>query len=201
MMIVSVGCIKRQQLLAGQLHSLKMSSEDDMDIKSRKFTLHKDLDNKLEEYADNYYQGNKSRFLRAAIKDHIRTLEGEDEITLREVLSELRQLRGEFEEQMQSLEEHTQSSHTAQANLKRKQTNQKQTDGSINEDRVKKVSRIVHRCLEGADSQSLTLSEIVSRVEEESYEVQAGLEELLERDWVVADDQDDSTQYRIRKPT
>ena len=55
----------------------------------RKFTITESLDNELQGLANRHYRGNVSLCLRAAIEDHIQTLEGEGDITTRRLIAQI----------------------------------------------------------------------------------------------------------------
>jgi Arc/MetJ-type ribon-helix-helix transcriptional regulator len=65
------------------------SSEDSATITRRKFTLTEHLDREIEQLAAQHYQGNVSRCLRAAVKEHQHTLDGEGRLALKRLEREV----------------------------------------------------------------------------------------------------------------
>jgi hypothetical protein len=61
-------------------------------ITRRKFTLSERLDREIEQLASRHYQGNVSLCLRAAIKEHQRTLDGEGRLALKRLEREVNHL-------------------------------------------------------------------------------------------------------------
>lgn len=55
----------------------------------RKFTITETLDSELNSLAERHYQSNVSLCIRAAIEDHIQTLEGDGDATTRRLIAEI----------------------------------------------------------------------------------------------------------------
>lgn len=68
------------------------ASDEESVFTRRKFTITETLDSELDGLADRHYQGNVSLCIRAAIEDHVQTLEGEGDITTRRLIAEVNEV-------------------------------------------------------------------------------------------------------------
>jgi sugar-specific transcriptional regulator TrmB len=166
-------------------------TQDDIEYEARKFTLPNGLALRLDTLAEEHYGGNVSQFLRSAIKDHARTLRGQDEFEFRKLRSEVQQVVQRVDEVVEAVEEDAQL---------RSENGHHQTGDS--DGRAKQgaaVQRQVQKRLLASPMDSLTLDELVDRVDEDSLAVQSAIEALVEREYIERSD-GSPAEYRIRPP-
>jgi chromosome segregation ATPase len=162
------------------------ATSSDSSLRTKKFHLEKSLKQELKKYAEKHYQGNASQFIRAAIKDHVRTLEGESEYDLKklqiklekieETLAELRQTISESNHSQPSVQ-HQQSQLTQQI---RKQSDSDEQSPPPS-GRNSRLQTRIYRSLEDADSLQLTLGELSQQTDSDISELASTIETLVDR--------------------
>jgi hypothetical protein len=162
-----------------------------------KFTLPESLAEETNQYANDHYAGNRSQFLRGAIKDHVRTLDGNDEFTVKQVHEMLKDLTKEVDDLEATVEEYANSQPT-QSPPNPKEPTATEPSESLGDSTVQ---REVQQCLLNADSGVLTLSELNDCVDADPMNVQAALEELLDKEFIDAEISNQTTRYQIAEPT
>lgn len=162
------------------------------EIERRKFSLPSDLNERLVNLAEDHYLNNKSQFLRRAIRDHARTLENKDEFAIKQLQAEVESIGDEIEEIRELVEE------------KSVRNSSKLTKDDKTEESTKfggaAVQRSVQKCLIKTDEAPLTLNELIANVDADPMEVQAAVEELLEKEFLKRVSDAEQTAYQIQHP-
>lgn len=141
--------------------------------------------NLLEEMANDAYAGNRSACLRAAIEDHARTLEGEDELAVKKLESVVRELGEQIAEVKQSLPDDSsenQSSEGTEAVLQQRSTNQSNQH---------QVYQII------STRGAVSLEEILSEIDVSLVEVADTLQSLCERGLITNCSDSGGVKYEV----
>lgn len=171
-------------------------SADDGDagpeIVRRKFTLSREHDELLQDLAETNYQGNCSQCIRAAIKDHERSLDGSDEFEFRQLRSAVEQLESRVDDLTEEIQSRLHQQSAPQHAPSENTANNSEDNTS--------VQRRVQRCLLQSGEDALSLEELVGRVEAEPTSIQTAVKVLLEEDFIEKQPNSDSDLYRIQPP-
>ncbi|WP_136717723.1 hypothetical protein [Halorientalis salina] len=157
-----------------------------------RFTLPNKLAQRLNDLADEQYGGNVSQFLRSAIKDHERTINGRDEFEFQKLRSEVRQL-GDQVDQLVDPDEGAALPTSKDDRADCDTTREDYSDGVA-------VERRVQSCLVESDEGSLSLDKLTELVDAEPLEIQIAVESLLDREYIERDSDNSPVCYRICAP-
>ena len=154
----------------------------------KKFTLPVTLAQRVDELADKHYSGNSSQFLRSAIKDHVRTLDGQDEFAFKKLWQEVKQITTRVDELLEAVEDNTQSQSSDPVEPERDNT-----DNAA-------IQRRVHTTLIESKDEVVSLDELASQIDAESLAIQSAVESLLENEFIQKHTDGELVQYRIHSP-
>ena len=139
----------------------------------------------LDEMAAKQYAGNWSACLRAAIKDHARSLEGENEFEVQKLVAVVRDLEEKVEQIQNSIEEGPAEEPTPV-------NNESQT---VSQSSGSKLQYQVYEQIPVDGTASL--SEIASKLDESLIEIENRLEKLRQRGIVTRETTSESIKYEI----
>jgi hypothetical protein len=153
------------------------------ELASKKFKLKPGLRDQLEEQAEEHYSGNASELIRAALNDHFRTLEGENEYVVRKLQAKIADLEEQVAELTEIVEQGDSKQHIRQPQQLR---SRQQSEAGVSEQSSSPsngdLQSAVYRTLQDADSSRLTLGELEKRTDAEIVALHDTVEYLVDRD-------------------
>lgn len=154
--------------------------------RARRFSHSASFGRRLDRLAGDHYNGNVSALIRAAVADHKRTLNGNDEYTLQALLSEIEQLGESIEDIEDAVERPKggQLSHEASQD----------TDEGDEVDTFA-AQRTVHSLL--MDKGEFSFDDITKNVDIDQLAVREAIEALIEKDYITKESAGETTSYQI----
>lgn len=170
-------------------------TEKNTEYSVKKFTLPVALEDRLDKLANEHTGGNTSQFLRVAIEDHARTLDGQDEFEYKRLRQEVEELATLVTDLTETVEDKSQSKPLEPAS---------DSSGSADSERDGNsdvaVQRQVHSCLLESNEEALNIRELTDRVDSDPLVVQSATESLLEKGYIEKGSEDSPARYRILPP-
>jgi uncharacterized protein YceH (UPF0502 family) len=161
------------------------AGEETTQLTSKKFKLKPDLHDQLEEQAEEHYAGNASALIRAALKDHFTTLEGENEYEVQKLQAKIADLEDQVAELTNSIEERNSNQRLPQ--LQQLQSPPQSDTGVSEQSSPTSNSELldeVYRALANADSSRLTLDELQNQTDSNLVELQETIDRLIDKDFI-----------------
>lgn len=168
---------------------------ENAEYETKKFTLPAKLAERLDKLADEHSNENTSRFLRNAIKDHARTLDGQDEFEFKNLQHEVERIAARVDELMEAVENDSreQSFRTVPESIQSTAPEKSNTSDVA-------IQRRVHKCLVKTNDEAVGLHELANQVDAEPLAIQTAVESLLEKEYVEKESDSKPVRYRICPP-
>lgn len=158
----------------------EQQSADDADIVRINFSLSKRTREKFEKLANEHYSGNTSGLIRAAVHDHEQTtLQGDGQVTLKLIKSELSNNGQRLEEILNELEDLTNE----------RSPSSNQTDLELSQESLDQVQQYL------LDEKEATRSELIQQLELPPIQVRQAVGELLDLGMIQCDDSQDEPRF------
>lgn len=164
----------------------------DETLTTKKFKLPEWLKRELTTYANQHYQGNASQLLREAIDDHIDTLEGDNEYTIKKIEIKISDLTEQVRELTEKIESEQNATTLQRQQLQQVQQSDTETRESDNGSLQTKVYEIVSTA-----EPPLKLKEIQEQTEAEILQVQQSVTELVDRGLLTESKSDNQPTYEV----
>jgi hypothetical protein len=169
---------------------------------TKKFHLSESMKRELVEYAELHYRGNASHFLRAAIKDHISTLDGENEYEVEKLRYRMEQIEEELTELTEQISEAARFQRSfAQQRVESKEDPQKQPgdhgQASVNS-QDNGLQTTIYTEISDADSSRLTVEELLERTDSDLLALSATLDTLVSKDILTLVTDTEQPTYEIK---
>jgi len=184
----------------------KRADNKEWDLVEKKFKLSNPLKKKLKKYATRHYQGNASQLIRAAINDHFRTLEKENEYEVQRLENKISSLEDQISELVNQVEEIQQQSlaqYVVEPTSSIKHSNNSNQDSPTVSTTESKGSATVQNEIYNLLSKQgrLSVAEIAEHIDEGPLEIQENINQLVEnRGFVTSTDQTGTVKYKIKTP-
>jgi hypothetical protein len=181
----------------------RTDESEDSSLTTKKFRLRKSLKCEMQDYAETHYQGNASQFLRAAIRDHVRTLEDENEYVIRKLQAKLE----DVEEQLTELTETVSKTEASQPLPPQQQMKNQSGQQPLTETQSPESSEHsglqteTYRCIATADSSQLTLGELLEQTDSDLSGLSKAIEQLTDRGRLTSVPGTEHPTYEINSPT
>lgn len=163
---------------------------------ARRFTLTEEIDQIIDELAEDHHGGNRSALIRTAV--YAERQRG-DEDELRHGLKRIENSIDDLTDQIESIED-LQTSQSPQSQNRSGTGLQPSTSQSSEEEESESMARVareIYHEIRSMDQNVFTIDEIVANVDAPLSSVADGLDHLSEQDAIECLDADDLMKYRI----
>lgn len=167
-------------------------TQGSIEYTAKKFKLPVPLAQRVDKLAEKHYSGNSSQFLRSAIKDHARTLDGQDEFEFKKLCQEVKQIATRVDELLEVVDDntHSQSSESPSEPTGPEGGN---TDNAV-------VQRRVYTTFIESKDEAVGFDELASQIDAEPLAIRSAVESLLEQEFIQKQTEDELVQYQIVSP-
>jgi len=167
----------------------------ELEFTSRKISLPEQLEDRVCELANEYYDGVVSVYTRAAYRDHARTLAGQDKFEFKKLWQEVERLRSHVDELLEIVKNNSQAQSFELASGATESAESEKNNPSDTT-----VQRWVHTCLMELKDEAVSLEKLSNEIDAESLAIQQAVKALLEKEYVKKQTNGDMTEYRIHSP-